>query len=595
MTSVFSLLSIICSVQYQEVKLISELNHFFNFDYNLFLLDSSVNLNHFINSKRQEYTATPHTVIVFHQSPKQNITELDTLTEVTSKNTFMIAVLESSTLDANFNFLNRLKEIQRLQINMKIGFFFRFDSLEDLRKLFQWCKEHLIVNVFAATYSYPTDEDLTLNAERLLNVFTFDTFGTFDVINVTDSETYAAYFPSLNSNFRQHELLLGKPYQYSTDEEVWSTVFRMMNATSMIDDNNYTTHYELSENGIDIVPMWFVLTKVAHLKMYPLMMLPQVIIVPQALPYSDFSNYLQAMTSNSFFGYSFIAISVVVLFLTIFRYIKEKKNLFFHSVVDIGNLLLNDNSYIKYHLLSRAEVFLILPLTFVGFVIVNGILSNLQSYLTRPQIQPQIKTIEEIYSSTLAIATTHEIWKEDLTEALNSRSKHEQWKNKIVILEENLFFERLYVYNTATSYYLNTIDADMMLSFQKLLDIRGYYDPNIQITVFPLSYLVNEKFLYFERLNDIINRIRSAGLFEHWIRRMSEEKGRIVLQEYLHRLNDSQGVGETFEFPIFVVYGWIASTIVLIVEIIWTNITAFRSIIRGKIEQFFLGSFHYGL
>lgn len=63
------------------------------------------------------------------------------------------------------------------------------------------------------------------------------------------------------------------------------------------------------------------------------------------------------------------------------------------------NLVLNDNGAIDYQLLTCVEALLIVPLTFVGMIFVNGMLSNLQSYITNKIIQPQIDTVEDIYRS----------------------------------------------------------------------------------------------------------------------------------------------------------------------------------------------------
>lgn len=82
----------------------------------------------------------------------------------------------------------------------------------------------------------------------------------------------------------------------------------------------------------------------------------------------------------------------------------------FQSEADVVNVPMNDNGAIKYPFLSRYEACLLLPLTFVGLIFVNGILSSLQSFLTRPIRQPQINTVEDMYQSQILITTTHEFW-----------------------------------------------------------------------------------------------------------------------------------------------------------------------------------------
>jgi len=216
----------------QEVKLIGELNTFFNFDHNIFLLDSSAVINQFINASI-EFNSTPQTVYIFNE---HNITNYQPLMKIKSKNRFMIV----ADFDNNLRLLNRMKEIYQLQIDMKIWIFFtNFATKEEisLDRLFKWCKEQLIVNIFAAKYANAGLKQGS-NPERSFNIFTFNPFGKFDVINVTGSTTYNSFFPSLNSNFQQHQLTVEEPFRYN--KELWMTVFELMNATYMIKENNFT-------------------------------------------------------------------------------------------------------------------------------------------------------------------------------------------------------------------------------------------------------------------------------------------------------------------------------------------------------------------
>lgn len=93
---IISSLCIVCVVC-QELKLISELNNFFNFDHNIFLFDASAHLNRFITTEIHG-TFTPQTLYVL-ESVDGNITGLDSLTEVKSKNTFMVVVHNSANID----------------------------------------------------------------------------------------------------------------------------------------------------------------------------------------------------------------------------------------------------------------------------------------------------------------------------------------------------------------------------------------------------------------------------------------------------------------------------------------------------------------
>lgn len=225
-------------------------------------------------------------------------------------------------------------------------------------------------------------------------------------MNVTNSLancTYENLFPSQSSNFQQHQFKLGKSFAFFTNAALWLTLFSRMNASHMDVEMN-----SLISDAFDVSPYFYIQGEPDHISVYPLKMEQHLIMAPEALPYSDFTSYLIAVSSNEFLGYSVITVAVIVLLLIIIRYIKQKRILLLQSAADVSNLLMNDNFVIKYQQLSRSELFLIIPITFVGLVIVNGTLSTLKSYLIRPIDQPQMNTPEDIYRSQLHILTWHE-------------------------------------------------------------------------------------------------------------------------------------------------------------------------------------------
>lgn len=157
------------------------------------MLESTVDTNRFINSRSQ----TPKSFYVF-QNVAGNINALNHITEMSSKNTLTVVALNDSSFAGKLNFLSRLDEIQQLPANMKIGIFLpKSVSMDDLRELFEWCKKKGIADIFAAIEG-PITKDV-------LNIFTFYLFGPFGVINITISESYENYFPSLQCNFRRQQ------------------------------------------------------------------------------------------------------------------------------------------------------------------------------------------------------------------------------------------------------------------------------------------------------------------------------------------------------------------------------------------------------
>lgn len=200
--------------QYQELELISQLNNFFIFDHNVFLLDSSTDFDRYILTKsiglnsttNDGYKDTPKSIYIF-QVLENNITGLENLVEIKSKNTFLIIALGSSNFERNLQFLTQVKLIKRLNINMKIGMFFSdISSSDNVQQLFTWCWNNHIVHIFTAFYS--NSEQIEGLAMERFNVYRFNGFGT-DAINVTHL-SYENYFPSKLFNLQQYPVRL--PY-----------------------------------------------------------------------------------------------------------------------------------------------------------------------------------------------------------------------------------------------------------------------------------------------------------------------------------------------------------------------------------------------
>lgn len=301
--------------------------------------------------------------------------------------------------------------------------------------------------------------------------------------------------------------------------------------------------------------------------------LQYVILVPEALPFSDFTSYLKNAVSGDLLIYSLTSTVTSIVVLSVLRYIEQKKILVLQSAADVFNLLMNDNGYINYQHLARAEGFVIMALTFVGFIAVNGILSMLQCHLTSPYSPPQIDTVEDIYNSPFPIVTHQNTWKEEVVEVLSNQTKHTDWDDKVIVMR-GAVEEYIESYSRTMSVLLESDAANILLRIQKRLNIKGYHQPRIEISNLLFSYQVHERFLFFERLNEIIHRIQSAGLYELWLRRdMAYEETRI-LNKNLERLqiNDETRSIEQLDFPMIIVYGWLTGFVVLIFEIIWKKV-----------------------
>lgn len=112
---------------YSIVNLISRLNNCFQFDHNIFLLDSVIDNNGSIPAEDNKFIA--QTVYIFnHSLDNSNSThQLETMTEVTSRKAFLIVVVESLEFENNSQLLIQVKRIQRLSVNTRIGVFFQIN------------------------------------------------------------------------------------------------------------------------------------------------------------------------------------------------------------------------------------------------------------------------------------------------------------------------------------------------------------------------------------------------------------------------------------------------------------------------------------
>lgn len=220
-------------------------------------------------------------------------------------------------------------------------------------------------------------------------------------------------------------------------------------------------------------------------------------VEPKASPYPEYTAYLKNIASGIVIGYSIVIIVVIMLVLTVSRYIKLKKIKYFRCAVDVLNLLMNDNTAIRYQQLTYSELILIVPLTFAGFVIANGFLSIFKSYLTQPINQPQIETLEDLYRSPILVLVHNEFWLNKEINLLKNASKYENWSEKMRVLE----------YSEIVRQMLTNVTTVSFTEFESLAIVICRY-VRLHVTQKRLqwiwySYNVRYDFPFTERVNEI--------------------------------------------------------------------------------------------
>lgn len=100
----------IVTCEYRELRLINQLNELFNFDHNVFLLESSVTVhsNCFINLQ-PECCARPQSLHVFGNVNDKNITEWTN--HIDSKNTFIIVAFDTYHFESNVNLMEKIHRV----------------------------------------------------------------------------------------------------------------------------------------------------------------------------------------------------------------------------------------------------------------------------------------------------------------------------------------------------------------------------------------------------------------------------------------------------------------------------------------------------
>lgn len=411
-TTVVNLLAALNSQREREI--ITKVNEFFDVDQNIFLLESSVDADRFVSCEHMRHYCPPQSLITW-QLLNDAVTTPKTISEVKSKSTFLVVGVDNEFEFSRSEILfQRVMEIHRLNVDTRTGLFFTQHIEEhDVRSIFEWCWNHQIVQIFIA---FPSSDG------KESSIFHYDPLGMFKVIKVADTESSENYFPSQTSNFNGHPIRLGIYeniwlFQYTAenqriggpDGKLWKVLLQHLNASFTVVIAERDKLWQMLEaNDIDVIPFAHRFPPSQFNHLYPISMETEVIVVPEALPFAAFVAYLHAITSATFFMYSAVTVVTVTLLLFVIRYCLRQKILFFQCVADVFNLLLNDNGSINYREQTGSEAFLLVPLTFVGFVVVNGIFSSLQSYVTRPFMQDEIDTVDDLSRSPFPIFTFSE-------------------------------------------------------------------------------------------------------------------------------------------------------------------------------------------
>lgn len=115
---------------------------------------------------------------------------------------------------------------------------------------------------------------------------------------------------------------------------------------------------------------------------------------------------------------------------------------------------MNDNGFIKYSQLAHSEMILLILLTFVGLVAVNGPLSILQTIanLTQTIYQSQIKTTKDIYQSNLPFLVWHETWRDAVVFLFANQTTFTDWGYRVLVINAKSMQKQTLRYDRSVSF-----------------------------------------------------------------------------------------------------------------------------------------------
>lgn len=569
--------------QHQEQALIKKLNHFYGFDHNIILLESTGMFNRFVNATSD----VPQTLLTFEDRPGES----DTQSIGKSSSPFMAIGLKNVNIERQLVLMTKVKEFQRGNVNLKIGLFVR-EMVPDTRgyalELFEWCWRHSIVSIFLA---YPRSQRTVDDsfANDSLEVVTFNPYGQLELIYLTDDqECIGEFFPKICYNLRQHTIRTmvfkdlsmfnlpnGSIRFGGPDGKLWLTIFSVVNAThNLVKLLQVMIGVEISnavrDGEVDVGPQAFLVSNDQPNYLYPVYLDRVVVVVPVAKPYAEFTGYLMTFFGEISFDVALVTMPVVIVVLTVIRYCKRKGIFFFQSAADVFNLFMYDNMSINYRSLNRVEAFIILPLTLAGFIIVNILLSVLTSYLTQPMSQPELDTFSDIERSPFPVMVPSKYQIPHLIQTVK-QDWGVDWSHKLIATDTtDKFFKEILSFNTSVCFIYFGTKARNLLIHQKRLHIRGYRVPADTISRTAFGYVVRHDYPLKECFNEIIHAITSAGLYWKW---RDDSYFEFVKQGFFRNaIDDDGGRVDEVSAPTFILYGWMGSVMVFIMEIAWHRI-----------------------
>lgn len=129
--------------------------------------------------------------------------------------------------------------------------------------------------------------------------------------------------------------------------------------------------------------------------------------------------------------------------------------------------------------------------------------------------------------------------------------------------------QRLESFDTSAIQRVSIDDALILRNVQNRLNIYGYHITELKSKINLYSLLMNRDFPLIDRIQEINHWMFEAGIHQKLSQDHNRDyETRLIEMNRNHSGKRKDGFVDSFEFPTSIVYGWITSVIVFVIEII---------------------------
>ncbi len=170
----------------------------------------------------------------------------------------------------------------------------------------------------------------------------------------------------------------------------------------------------------------------------------------------------------------------------------------------------------------------------------------------------------------MPILTLSTYFKTALIDTLSNQTKYTDWSNRIFIVNITELNNRRDLYDRSAMYLTIERLSDRLVNVQKIMQIKGYRAVERGIMKAIVIFPVNQEFPFIERLNNILHRMKSSGLYNYLqLQQDMKDSNKILKLNRDYLGNKTETIGNSDMFPIFIAYGWFVGIVLFVVEIIW--------------------------